>query len=319
MPLNEEQRKRIEENRQRAIAKRKNISSFVPVSEKIVATEHANNTTARVPGPGVAWALSKQNQPSSIPLRTKSECPASLSNNTKLQSNGNKTVINGASTNKFYGNVKAVKAKFTLLDQMSFKVEMAYHPGAITVFKTIDSGRYNATERTWSFDIKDHNELTRKLRPLQQEVQLDILPRWILETFNINQKTRKEKINLDNSVNNDPHCPQVEPCLWDSLMPFQRDGVRYALNRNGRILLADDMGLGKTIQALGIASAYKSKWPLLIVSPSSMRFAWRSAVVRWLPSVPEEDVVVITSGKWKFSMEGDELHPTFEGGTLQLN
>ena len=67
------------------------------------------------------------------------------------------------------------------------------------------------------------------------------------------------------------------------------------------------MGLGKTIQALGIASAYKSKWPLLIVSPSSMRFAWRSAVVRWLPSVPEEDVVVITSGKWKFSMEGDEL------------
>ncbi len=41
---------------------------------------------------------------------------------------------------------------------------------------------------------------------------------------------------------------QIEPSLWDALMPFQRDGVLYALQRNGRVLLADDMGLGKTVQ-----------------------------------------------------------------------
>ena len=77
---------------------------------------------------------------------------------------------------------------------------------------------------------------------------------------------------------------------------FFRDGVVYALQRRGRILLADDMGLGKTIQALAIASAYQKDWPLLIVCPSSVRFSWRSAIFRWLPSVPEEDVIVITSG-----------------------
>jgi len=33
-------------------------------------------------------------------------------------------------------------------------------------------------------------------------------------------------------------------------MPFQRDGVIYALERNGRVLLADDMGLGKTVQVI---------------------------------------------------------------------
>ena len=76
----------------------------------------------------------------------------------------------------------------------------------------------------------------------------------------------------------------------------------FALQRRGRILLADDMGLGKTLQALAIASAYKEDWPLLICCPSSVRFSWRSAVVRWLPSVPEEDVIVITSGK-------DEIDP----------
>jgi SWI/SNF-related matrix-associated actin-dependent regulator 1 of chromatin subfamily A len=78
---------------------------------------------------------------------------------------------------------------------------------------------------------------------------------------------------------------------------FFRDGVVYALQRRGRILLADDMGLGKTIQALAVASAYQKDWPLLIVCPSSVRFSWRSAIFRWLPSVPEEDVIVITSGK----------------------
>jgi len=36
-------------------------------------------------------------------------------------------------------------------------------------------------------------------------------------------------------------------------------------------MIADDMGLGKTIQALGIAHYYKESWPLLIVTPSSVR------------------------------------------------
>jgi hypothetical protein len=28
------------------------------------------------------------------------------------------------------------------------------------------------------------------------------------------------------------------------LFPFQKDGVRFGLARNGRVLLADDMGIG---------------------------------------------------------------------------
>ena len=296
MPLNEEQRKRIEENRQKALAKRKNVSC-VPISEKMSVIDTAKKNTVAVPGPGAAWAIAKQNQqPTSIPLRSKPDSSSYSSKNDNIHSHGNKPVLNGSSINRFYGNVKTIKAKFTLIDNKTFKVEMGYHPGAISLFKTIDSGKYNAAERTWSFEIKDHNELVRKLRPLNAEVQLDVLPRWILETFNYKRNDKKEKVNLDSSINCDPYSPQVEPCLWDNLMPFQRDGVRYALKRGGRILLADDMGLGKTIQSLGIASAYKSKWPLLIVCPSSMRFAWRSAVIRWIPSVPEEDVSVITSG-----------------------
>ena len=40
-------------------------------------------------------------------------------------------------------------------------------------------------------------------------------------------------------------------------MPFQKAGVQFALEREGRILLADEMGVGKTVQAIAIASCYR--------------------------------------------------------------
>ena len=45
--------------------------------------------------------------------------------------------------------------------------------------------------------------------------------------------------------------------LRQALMPFQQAGVRFALRREGRILLADEMGVGKTVQAIAVASCYK--------------------------------------------------------------
>lgn len=45
--------------------------------------------------------------------------------------------------------------------------------------------------------------------------------------------------------------------LMRALLPFQREGVRFALERRGRVLLADEMGVGKTVQALAIASCYR--------------------------------------------------------------
>lgn len=51
-------------------------------------------------------------------------------------------------------------------------------------------------------------------------------------------------------------------------------------------MIADDMGLGKTIQALGIAHYFRKNWPLLIVTPASVRYQWTEAIYTFLPSVP---------------------------------
>ncbi|CAI5528607.1 unnamed protein product [Closterium sp. Naga37s-1] len=43
--------------------------------------------------------------------------------------------------------------------------------------------------------------------------------------------------------------------LRRALLPFQREGVEFAVGRGGRCLIADEMGVGKTIQREGVAFA----------------------------------------------------------------
>ncbi len=45
--------------------------------------------------------------------------------------------------------------------------------------------------------------------------------------------------------------------LAKALLPFQREGVRFGVQRKGRLLLADEMGVGKTVQAIALASCYQ--------------------------------------------------------------
>ncbi len=53
-------------------------------------------------------------------------------------------------------------------------------------------------------------------------------------------------------------------------------------------------------QALAIADAFRSEWPLLIVCPSSMRFSWKTSILKWMPNFPEDEIHVITGGSNEF-------------------
>ncbi|XP_063068572.1 DNA annealing helicase and endonuclease ZRANB3 [Engraulis encrasicolus] len=83
--------------------------------------------------------------------------------------------------------------------------------------------------------------------------------------------------------------------LQKKLMPFQRDGIKFALSRKGRCMIADEMGLGKTIQAISVASMYRHQWPLLIVVPSSLKYPWIEELERWLPDLQPGDINLVES------------------------
>lgn len=50
-------------------------------------------------------------------------------------------------------------------------------------------------------------------------------------------------------------------------------------------MIADEMGLGKSIQALAIAYYYSKEWPLLIVCPSSVKYAWKHVITIYLKKI----------------------------------
>lgn len=87
---------------------------------------------------------------------------------------------------------------------------------------------------------------------------------------------------------------------WQShqYLPYQREGIQYALHRKGTIL-ADEMGLGKTIQAIGVINSEAGQRifdPLrvVIVCPVSLKLNWWKELDNWLcPENPRPIVNVI--------------------------
>lgn len=193
--------------------------------------------------------------------------------------------------------VTSVPVTCTLSSRTTFDVHAPYHPGLSQVYKSLPTRQYNSSIRNWSFGLSDYNEFVRQLKSIP-EIVLDGLPFAVLKTFKSAFSsctpavcpTPSHNVNLVDHISQD---------LVNSLLPFQREGVSLALAKSGRVLLADDMGLGKTVQSLALAAAYRSDWPVLIVAPSSVRFAWRDQCLRWL-GVPlclsSADILVVTTG-----------------------
>ncbi|KAL4633575.1 hypothetical protein ACB092_04G132100 [Castanea dentata] len=81
--------------------------------------------------------------------------------------------------------------------------------------------------------------------------------------------------------------------LHDTLLPFQFDGVRFALRRGGRCLIADEMGLGKTLQAIAVASCFMNEGSILVVCPAVLRIPWAEELERWLPLCSTSDIHLV--------------------------
>jgi SNF2 family DNA or RNA helicase len=66
------------------------------------------------------------------------------------------------------------------------------------------------------------------------------------------------------------------------LRPFQKAGVRYAMDKGGRALIGDDMGVGKTAQALGFLMAKGAEaLPAIVISPANIRGTWVSEIAKF--------------------------------------
>ncbi|XP_004641407.1 SWI/SNF-related matrix-associated actin-dependent regulator of chromatin subfamily A-like protein 1 [Octodon degus] len=186
-----------------------------------------------------------------------------------------------------------VKGRCMLISRARFEVDISYSADLIALFKQMESQKYDVKTRKWNFLLEEHNKLIMRARSLPQ-VQLEPLPKTLTLAFA--SQLEKTSLHLTADIP-EADLSGVDDKLVSNLMPFQRAGVNFAIAKRGRLLLADDMGLGKTIQAICIAAFYRKEWPLLVVVPSSVRFTWEQAFLRWLPSLRPENINVVVNGK----------------------
>uniref|UniRef100_A0A673CK16 SWI/SNF-related matrix-associated actin-dependent regulator of chromatin subfamily A-like protein 1 n=1 Tax=Sphaeramia orbicularis TaxID=375764 RepID=A0A673CK16_9TELE len=179
-----------------------------------------------------------------------------------------------------------------LISPSKFEVDVGYHVDVIAAFKQMPTKNYDMKTRKWSFSLEDYKRLMDLLSGIAA-VEVEPLPRAIVQGFSARFDGPQAR-SLDVP---EADLSSIDPSLTNSLMPFQREGVNFAVSKQGRLLLADDMGLGKTVQAICIAAFYRDEWPLLVVAPSSVRFTWAEAFRRWLPSLSPDSINVVVKAK----------------------
>ena len=277
MPLTEEQKRRMNENRAKAQAKLQGMKQNVLHS----ALPSAN------PLPAVQVQRSTEAPQKTAPMPTSSQKWKQQFHRRKQDASYRNSKFTGKrvhsqSPNKTsYGKQGAFDVLCVLDDHKRFRVKCGFNQLVVTVCKSMKSSRYDPSSCTWSLGLEEYQNFIQRLSG-NDEINVMPLPAWILATFPGKELSASFGIELHS----------IDEKLVSKLMPFQREGVEFGIRNQGRVLIADDMGLGKTIQAIAIASYYHKEWPLLIICPSSVRLMWADELTRWLPSLKQREVCV---------------------------
>ncbi|XP_064958008.1 uncharacterized protein LOC135608880 isoform X2 [Musa acuminata AAA Group] len=160
-----------------------------------------------------------------------------------------------------------------------------YHPLLVDAFHKIPKASWHGKERLWMFppsSLDVAEEVLNAVAGVDVEVQkLDPLVRRALAAASAVPDLRDLYDRMPSYVES-------------KLLPFQREGIRFMLQHGGRALLADEMGLGKTLQAIAVAACIPDAWPVLVVTPSSLRLQWASMIQQWL-NISSADILVVLS------------------------
>ncbi|KAM1083062.1 hypothetical protein ACFX19_021920 [Malus domestica] len=208
-----------------------------------------------------------------------------------------------------------ITVKFFLHASGNIAAKFPYDQAVVGAVRKIPKATWYAKERLWMFPIPSLSSAEKVLH----------------ETSSVNVEIE----NLDPLVHRAIAAASVVPdlrdqydripsCIESKLLPFQREGVRFILQHGGRALLADEMGLGKTLQArnsscaIAVASCVRDSWPVLIITPSSLRLQWASMIQQWM-DIPSSDILVVLSQCGGSNKSGFTIVSSNVKGTIHLD
>ncbi|CAH9086321.1 unnamed protein product [Cuscuta europaea] len=179
----------------------------------------------------------------------------------------------------------------------------------IGAIRKVPKAGWNAKERLWIFPLSS--------LPSAEKV-LNEIPCANVEIENLDPLVRRAIAAVNEVCDIQDRYKCIPESIETKLMPFQRDGVRFALQHGARVFLADEMGLGKTLQAIAVSCCVRESWPVLILTPSSLRLHWASMIQQWLDISPS-DILVVLSQVSGSNRAGFKVVPSNSKRSIQLD
>ncbi|KAJ4721866.1 SWI/SNF-related matrix-associated actin-dependent regulator of chromatin subfamily A-like protein 1 [Melia azedarach] len=207
-----------------------------------------------------------------------------------------------------------LSVKFILHASGNIAAKFTYDPVLVAAFRKIPKATWNAKERLWTFPVCSLSSAEKVLSEISD---------YKVEIENLDSLVRRAIAAASGTPDLQDKYDQIPSHIESKLLPFQRDGVRYALQHGGRVLLADEMGLGKTLQswtlqAIAVTMCVRDFWPVLILSPSSLRLHWASMIQQWL-NIPSSDIVVVLSQLGGSNRSGFTIISSSTKSTIHLD
>ncbi|XP_071940175.1 uncharacterized protein [Coffea arabica] len=184
-----------------------------------------------------------------------------------------------------------------------------YDPLIVAAFRKIQKASWNVKERLWIFPMSSLITVEKVLSDISDAK---------LEVENLDPLVRRAIAAASAVPDLQARYHLIPASIESRLLPFQRDGVRFVLQHGGRALLADEMGLGKTLQAIAVVSCIREAWPVLVLTPSSLRLHWASMIQDWL-NVPSSDILVVLSQCGGSNRGGFNILASNTKRTIQLD
>ncbi|KAK9934160.1 hypothetical protein M0R45_021313 [Rubus argutus] len=206
-------------------------------------------------------------------------------------------------------DARKLAVKFFLHSTGNIAAKFSYDQALVTAFRKIPKAAWNAKERLWMFPMSSLSSA---------EKVLDEVSNVNVEVENLDPLVHRAIAAVSVVPDIRDRYDKIPSCIESKLLEFQREGVRFILQHGGRVLLADEMGLGKTLQAIAVASCIRDSWPVLILTPSSLRLQWASMIQQWM-NIPPSDILVVLSQSGGSNRAGYTIVSSSTKGTIHLD
>ena len=161
-------------------------------------------------------------------------------------------------------------------------IKIPYDINLVSLIKTSFSGRsWDSTLKVWKCPVNEKNLLATY--SMIENHDFTVFPEMMIELekykgqFEIQKIENEKKIAASKAMDANIEIPNLK----GDLFPFQKAGVQFIENTNGKTLIADDCGLGKTVQAIAWALLHPNKRPILVVCPASLKLNWKREFEKW--------------------------------------